>query len=201
MKKNLLLKENYDSENLWKKINVLTEQQINNMNLGLEWTTTNLPNAVLIGGTATVYYIKSARDLTPDLDFLVNDIESVKSKLHQDEISFERLYVGTEESLGLVVDEFNVDYLDSNVGNVRLNQLILQTPNTANIGGYQTKIINAELLAIMKFELGRDKDINDAFALLSSGKVNIIKYKSYVNKLKDTLQDYESIIAYKALIP
>ena len=201
MKKNLLLKENYDSENLWKKINVLTEQQISNMNLGLEWTTTNLPNAVLIGGTATVYYIKSARDLTPDLDFLVNDIESVKSKLHQDEIIFKRLYVGTEESLGLVVDEFNVDYLDSNVGNVRLNQLILQTYNTANIGGYQTKIINPELLAIMKFELGRDKDINDAFALLSSGKVDIIKYKSYVNKLKDTLQDYESIIAYKVLIP
>ena len=201
MKNSLYIQENYCSRNLWEKVNLLTEEQIGNIKRGLEWTVNNFPNAVLIGGTATVHYITSARDLTPDLDFLVNDIGLVRTRLSRDSISFERLYVGGEKSLGLVVEEFNTDYLDANVGNVKLNRLILTTPNTGNIGGYQVKIINPELLAIMKFELGRDRDINDAFLLLSSGKINIDNYKKYANELKGTLQDYESIIAYKTLIP
>lgn len=199
--KNLLLKENYTSQNLFEKVNVLTEEQIKTISKGLEWTVNNLPSAVLVGGTATIHYISGARDLTPDLDFMVHDVNSVKTKLSYDNIPFRDLDVGYEYALGITVDDFNVDYLNSQVGNIKLNNLILETPNIGMVGGYKIKIINPELLAIMKLNLGRERDMNDGFSLLSSGKVDREKFKSYLYQLKGSLQDYEAIEMYKNLIP
>lgn len=199
--KNMLLKENYSSQNLFEKVNLLTEEQINAISKGLEWTVNNLPSAVLVGGTATVHYITGARDLTPDLDFMVHDIGNVKTKLSFSDIPFKELHAGYEYSLGITVDSFNTDYLDSGVGNTQLNKLILQNPVKGMVGGREVNIISPELLAIMKLNLGREKDINDGFALLSSGKVNREKFKSYLYQLKDSLQDYEAIEMYKNMIP
>lgn len=198
---NLLIKENYTSQNLFEKINILTEEQINAISKGLNWTIINIPHAVLIGGTATVHYISGARDLTPDLDFIVHDVGSLKSKLSIENITYSKLDVGYDYSLGITVDIFNTDYLDGSVGNIELNRLILQTPIKGNIGGHQVNIINPELLSIMKLNLGRDKDIYDGFALLSSGKVNAEKFNSYLYQLKDSLEDYEAIKTYVNLIP
>lgn len=199
--KNLLLKENYSSQNLFEKVNLLTEEQVRAISKGLEWTVNNIPSAVLVGGTATIHYITGARDLTPDLDFMVRDINSVRTKLSWENIPFRNLDVGYEYALGITVDQFNTDYLDSQVGNVTLNNLILQTPNKGMVGGYEVQIINPELLAIMKLNLGRERDVNDGFALLSSGKVNREKFKTYLHQLKGSLEDYESIEMYKNLIP
>lgn len=196
----LLIKENFTSVNLFEKINLLTEAQLRDIEIGLEWTVNNLPNAVLVGGTATIHYISGARDLTPDLDYMVGDIESVKSKLSYDDIRFTDLNPGFESPLGITVDEFNTDYLDSNALNRELNNLILRTAITGKVGGYDVKIINPELLAIMKFDVGREKDLNDALTLLSSGKVNKEMYLKYLNMLKPTLSDYESMYAYKNFI-
>lgn len=197
----LLLKENYTSHNLFEKINLLTEEQVNAISKGLKWTVENIPSAVLVGGTATVHYITGARDLTPDLDFMVRDIESVKTKLSYDNVRFELLDVGYDYALGVTAPEFNTDYLDGQEGNVTLNNLILQTPVQGMVGGYTIRIINPELLAIMKLNLGRERDMNDGFALLSSGKVNRDKFKTYIYQLKNSLQDYEAIEMYKTLIP
>jgi hypothetical protein len=90
--------------------------------------------------------------------------------------------------------------LDSNVGNKSLNKLILGLKTTTNIGGVVVPIIVPELLAILKLDLGRTKDINDGFALLTSGKVNKKKYIDLVTGLKPTLSDYESLIGYSELI-
>lgn len=196
----LLLRENYDSQNLWQKISVLSEEQHVGIANGLDWTVKNIPSAVLIGGTAVVHYIKGARDLTPDLDFLVGNIGSVRNKLAIDGIQYQELNPGYSEPLGLTVEMLNTDYLDAQAVNPRLNQLILQTPVTANIGGRQMRIINPELLAINKFETGRDKDVNDAFALLNSGKVNKDRYRDYLRNLKPVLQDYESMVSYMNFI-
>ena len=68
------------------------------------------------------------------------------------------------------------------------------------IGGVNVKIINPELLAIMKLELGRDRDIEDGLSLLNSGKLNKDKYLEYLNELKHSLSDYESIYSYKNFI-
>ena len=200
MKNLYLLQENFSSENLWKKINLLSEDQIKILTKGLKWTVENLPASILIGGTATVHYVTNERKLTPDLDFMTSDIWSVKAKLNSDKIKFNDLNPGIEKPIGIVADEFNVDFLDCNVGNTMLNKLIAEKPNVATIGGYQVKIINAELLAIMKLELGRERDLDDAFALLQSGKCNKEKYTSYMNLLKEHLKDYDSIVGYQELI-
>jgi hypothetical protein len=198
--KNLILKENYTSENLWKKINVLNEQQKNNIAQGLEWTVNNVPSAVLIGGTAVVHYIKTARDLTPDLDFLVRDINQVKEKLNEYDYKYGELNPGYEQPLGITVEQLNTDYLDPNIGNKELNNLILSTSVSGNIGGHTVNIINPELLTIHKFESGRDKDVQDALALLRSGNVNKEKYKKYLEQLRSTLTDYESMVMYTNFI-
>ena len=194
----LRIKENYESENLFNKINILTEEAITKISKGLEWTTTNIPNAVLIGGTAAIHYVTNARELTPDVDFMVGDIEQLKTKLSESGIKFDILNVGYV--LGVTVPIFNVDYLDASVGNTKLNNLILKTPNTTLIGGFNVKIINPELLSIMKLELGRDKDLNDGLTLLNSGKLDKKKYVDYLQYLKPSLNDYESLYHYKNFI-
>jgi hypothetical protein len=198
--KNFLLKENFESVNLFEKINLLHEKQLRKIDQGFDWTINNLPSAVLVGGTATVHYISGARDLTPDLDFIVSDVGSVKNKLSLQGIKYSDLNPGYEHPIGITADMFNTDYLDSNQGNRMLNKLILSTPNKALIGGYTVNVINPELLAIMKLELGREKDINDGFALLSSGKVNREKYVKYLGQLKNTLEDFEAIYNYRNFI-
>lgn len=198
--KNLLLKENYTSANLFEKINILTEEQMIGISTGLDWTIDNIPNAVLVGGTAVVHYITGARDLTPDLDFMVDDIDGVKIKLSQENIRYGDLNPGVSRPLGITVDSFNTDYLDSEIGNVNLNKLAIRTATTATIGSRQVRVINPELLIIMKMEVGRDKDFQDGIALLSSGKVDKNKYLEYLNILKNSLQDYESMFSYKDFI-
>ncbi len=198
MENPFLLQENFSSENLWQKVNLLNDQQIKTLLKGLEWTDKNV-NAVLIGGTATVNYVMNDRKLTPDFDFLVQDISAVKDLLNIEGIKYDPLTIGIGNPLGIVVKAFNCDYLNVNVGNVKMNKLILETHNVVTIGGQQIKIINPELLAIMKFETGRDRDLEDAFALLQSGQCKKQNYKSYLAVLKDCLHEYDSILSYLEL--
>ena len=199
MKTPFFLKENFSSENLWQKVNLLTQEQITTLEKGLTWTVNNIPDAVLIGGTATVNYVVNDRKLTPDFDFLVRDISAVKDLLYNEGIKYDPLTIGIGDSLGIVVQAFNCDYLDVNVGNVKMNKLILETYNKVKIGGYEAKIIKPELLAVMKFETGRDRDLEDAFALLQSGQCNKENYISYLAVLQDCLHEYDSIHSYLEL--
>ncbi|MFA5366319.1 MAG: nucleotidyltransferase [Dehalococcoidia bacterium] len=198
--KKFLLKENFDSENLFNKVSILTEDQRGRISKGLQWTVVNVSDAVIIGGTALVHYLNGGRDLTPDLDFMVADLSTVKAKLEADDVLYKALRSGNVGLLGISVIDFNTDYLDSNVGNVTLNKMILKTAEMAKIGGLQVRIINPELLAIMKIELGRDRDITDGFALLQSGKLRKNVYLQYLQALKGKLQDYESLIGYGEMI-
>lgn len=59
----------------------------------------------------------------------------------------------TGEILGITVPKFNIDFLDSNVGNRSLNKLILGLKTATNIGGVTVLIIVPELLAILKLDL------------------------------------------------
>lgn len=197
----MLIKETYTSHNLWEKMNILSEQQLAGIAQGLDWTVHNLPSAVLVGGTAVVHYITGARDLTPDLDFLVRDIERVKMKLSNDDIQYGALNPGYGSPIGITADVLNTDYLDAEEVNPRLNELILQTPISGSVGGRTVNIINPELLAIQKIDLAREKDVNDGFKLLSSGKVNRERYVQYIKELRSSLNDYESLISYKNFIP
>ena len=44
--KNLLIKENHSSKNLFEKINILNEQQLSTIAQGLDWTLNNISSAV-----------------------------------------------------------------------------------------------------------------------------------------------------------
>ena len=198
---NLLIKDNHSSLNLYEKLGLLTEEQLRTIEKGLNWTVHNIPDAVLVGGTATVYYLAGGRDLTPDLDFMVNDTNSMSGKLSGSNISYQSLFVGNDYDLGITVRNFNTDYLDAEKGNRELNRMIFENPGESNLGSYRVKIIQPELLAIMKLNLGRERDINDGFALLVSGKCNASKFREYMSELKGSLEDYDSIIQYQNLIP
>jgi hypothetical protein len=107
---------------------------------------------------------------------------------------------GNNTNLGITVPSFNIDFIDSNKGNKSLNKIILKLKITTVIGGITVPIIRPELLAIMKLELGRTKDIEDGFELLKSSKINKEKYLKILNTLKNNLNDYESLESYSAMI-
>jgi hypothetical protein len=195
-----LIKEHYGSVNLYEKLSILSESQLVAIANGIEWTVNNYPNAVLIGGTALVYYLKGGRDLTPDIDFMVDDMELLKSKLDNEDILYKAVRVGNLGLLGITVEDFNTDYLDANVGNKAINSFIFKTFKYAKINNINVKIINPELLAIMKLELGRDKDMNDGFALIQSGILSKELYLRQVTFLKNNLNDYESIRSYAEML-
>jgi predicted nucleotidyltransferase len=197
---NYTLRENYSSPNLFEKVNILTEEEIKKLAKGIEWTLKYYPSAVLVGGTALVHYLPSSRDLTPDIDFLVDNISILKNIADNQDILYRPLRDSYNNVMGITVDEFNTDYLDGNVNNPAVNKLILSIYNLATIGGFTVRIINPELLAIMKLELGREKDINDGFALIQSGILNKENYLKYLNMLKNNLQDYESLLSYTEMV-
>jgi hypothetical protein len=113
---NLRLLEQFSSANLHTKISLLEISTIDNMSIGMEWVKNNV-EAVLVGGTAVVNYLSKGRDLTPDVDYLVSNINDVKTKLTKDNI------------------------LDPNVGNKSLNSLILKSKIQTVIGGVSVDII------------------------------------------------------------
>lgn len=199
----LSLVEKFSSSNLFDKIHLLELKTINNMSVGMSWVKNKEIDAVLVGGTAVVSYLQKGRDLTPDIDYLVSNMNDVKRKLSSENITYSDLVAPNGRYLGITVPIFNMDFLDvssAHSGNIELNKLILSTRKKSIIGGNSIDIISPELLAILKLDLGRTKDINDGFALLMSGNVDRDIYISYAKKLKNTLNDYESIIGYCDLI-
>lgn len=186
---------NFTSANLFSKLNLLSQPELEKINLGFKWIQSNLDQYVIVGGVAVVSYTSGNRVLTPDLDIMVNDIDLVKKKLEDQGLKSSNLTNG----LGVMVEEYNLDILDTQTGNKVLNKLILNKSNHHEIYGQPFKIIEPELLTILKLELGRTKDLEDGLMLLQSG-LNRTKYKNYIEQLKDVLNEYESLISYSSMI-
>jgi len=195
-----LLKENFTSKNLFEKFNLLTEEEINKITSGLDWINKRIPNSIIIGGTSLIHYLPYSRDLTPDLDILVLNLDFSKDALMKDNIEFRTITSGNNPNLGITIPKFNTDLLDSSTGNVNINNLILKNYNTGMLNNRQVKFVIPELLTIMKIEIGREKDTNDAFALLSSNVLDKAKYLKFVNILKNNLNEYESLMSYAEMI-
>jgi predicted nucleotidyltransferase len=194
-----LLQEDFDSSNLFEKMSILSEAEYVDICKGITWTAKNYPDAVIIGGTALIHYLHNSRNLTPDVDFMVDDISKLKLTLQDCNLHFS-LIKGDKGNIGITVEEFNTDYLSPNSGNPEINKLILSNYNTANICGNAVKIVIPELLVIMKIELARDKDVDDALALMTTGVLNKEVYLKFVNALKGKISDFDSLIDYTQLI-
>ncbi len=178
-------KGHFDSENLYNEMSILEDSDKNKILAGIDWLKKNNIDSVLAGGTAVAHHLPSSRKLTPDMDFIVNDMEEVKRKLDDDGIKYNPL----SYSLGITVDEFDMDILDSKSGNKHINTYAMKDNKEIKIAGKRVKIASPEILAIMKFDIGRDKDTDDAIALMKSGVVDREKYLKIVDILSSHIAD------------
>jgi hypothetical protein len=195
-----MIREHFESSNLYDKFALLEASQAMQVVSGIQWVADAGIDAVLVGGTAVVHYLRGGRALTPDADFLVPDIDALTRTLDEDNIRFDDI-VGVDGGvIGVTAIDHNTDFLDSLKGNRALNRVILATAGTALVAGRNVRIIAPELLTILKLDLGREKDVADGFALLVSGKLDRQKYDHYVEALRSSLQDGQAIAAYSDLI-
>jgi len=202
---NLRSRAGFDSINLFNEMSTVAPAAINNLQAGLQWLVDNSLKAVIIGGTAVVHYVSGARDLTPDLDFLAADFQAVMNQLKQDNLHFSPIAERQVSrfgggSIGVYVSDFDADFLDPAQGNPALNRYLLSTALPGRVGGVSFPIASPEALAILKLDMGRDKDDSDAFLLFQSGHVNRDKYVQAVRKLSNSLGDPESMLHYADMI-
>lgn len=192
----LLDRPGFASLHLYENFRVLDAKDIEQLAKGFDWMLKSDPDAVLIGGTAVVSYLDSGRTLTPDIDFMVGDIDKLRPLLEDSGFSYSLLIDG----LGITIDDLNIDILSSRSGNAVLNDLIMRTPVVQNIGGVGIRVINPELLFIMKMELGRDKDTDDAMLLLQQAMVRKGRFLDYLSMLDDSLGDPGSLRVYAGMM-
>ncbi len=193
LKKFLNISE-YSSVNLYNKIRLLMQEQIEQMAKGIRWTLENCPEAVLIGGTAVVCYLDGNRDLTPDLDFMISGPDDLIQIIQEQNINYRNLVNSNNEKIGISLVQFNTDFLYAEEGISKINSLVLSYFRNLRIGGFSVKIAEPELLAIAKLELGRDKDMEDAFALIQSGKLTKEKFTMYCRLSGLKFENYEILI-------
>jgi len=189
----------FDSSSLFNEMAVLNPNAITKTQTAMQFIHDNDIPGVIIGGIAVSNYTQD-RALTPDVDFLTSDIKFVKSVLEKEGIHFKQLATSGEFG-GIYVPQLDADFLDANEGNAQLNHYILKTATTAQIGGAAFPIIDHAVLTIMKFIIGRDKDMHDAFKLLPT--VSKEELKNHLKNLKNFLpedMDAKTIWSYaKAL--
>ncbi len=179
-------------------ISLLTQEQQKLITDGVRYTANYFSEAILIGGCAVVAYINDFRELTPDLDFLI-DLEIVKDRFTLENIISNPLINSKGETIGLSNRGFT-DYIDSKSGNKKLNDLIISECDTLHLMGHKLRIINPELLTILKLELSRNKDLNDAFLLVGSRCLSRNLYLKYLSVLRYDLSDYQSLLSYSKML-
>jgi hypothetical protein len=183
MKLNLLNEAGYDSANLWWEVNALTLEQIKRTQSALDWLVdTGLQNAVVIvGGTAVAHHSGIARPLTPDIDFLVRDLQPIRRLLQQERIAYTPLEFTDDSHVGISVPIFDADFMV--MTNAKLNETIFATSRVSRFGGKPFRFIAPEMLAMMKLLTGRNKDLDDAVKVLQS-LPSTASFKSLVKRLR-----------------
>lgn len=190
----------FDSLRLFNEIQTIQPELLNKLERGLQWIKDNNLHCVVVGGTAVVHYVSGARDLTPDIDFLVADFANLVNVAKRDSLTISPIALMVEPVDGISIEEFDMDFMDARTGNVEFHRYIIQTARQARIGGATLNIASPEALAIMKFNLGRDKDDSDAFLLLQSGKINREAYLKAISDLSGSLKDTDSLKMYAQMI-
>ena len=184
-KVNLSEVNGFESISLFNEMAVLNPNAIQKTQQAMQFINDNAIPGVIIGGMAVAHYIAD-RALTPDVDFLTNQIEYVKKKLQENDIPFQPL-ASTGEFGGIYVPQLDMDFLDASIGNAKLNHYAINTGVKATIGGISFPMIDPAVLTIMKFSIGRDKDQTDAFNLLKivskpALKVHLKALAPYLNQ-------------------
>lgn len=174
----------FSSTNLYHKIQLLSSDDITKIQNGIIWIHKNLKNTILIGGTAVVNYLQSGRDLTPDLDYLFNNFESLSPILEYNNLAYQNLLDFNNQTIGITIPSLNIDILNKTSIPHPLHKLIISDYQTTIIGNVECKVIAIELLIIQKILLGRNKDLDDAISLIQQNKLDKIKLNMYLKELK-----------------
>jgi hypothetical protein len=191
-----MLMEDFSSLSLYQEMAIQSQNAIDKIKKSFEFVKRNNLNCTLIGGMAVAHHVH--RSITPDVDFLCPNIESVKNAAQKENLDIKPVfYADLNQIGGYQIEELDTDFLDANKGNKKINQKILQHAITANVAGFQLSISEPTTLAIQKFITGRNKDIDDGFKLLKLTDKNLLK--SLLKELKNNLGsniDAKSIWSY-----
>lgn len=186
----LLCEALFDSKTLFKEMAILNPGAIQKTQNAFQFVQQHGIQAVLIGGMAVSHW-STDRTLTPDVDFLTPDLNQVKQILQQNNMQSSVL-ASSGAYGGIMVPQLDADFLDANQGNAAFNQYVLNTAVSTRIGGVMFKIIDPNVLTIMKFDLGRAKDTEDAFKLMQGGNVNKMAMRTHLKATKTMLSNEEA---------
>lgn len=167
---------------------------IQKLNAAMDWIKQNNIIAVAIGGTAVAHYMTGARDDT-DVDFVTDNINVVAQRAKFNQLQYSPLSLNAKYQ-GIIIPSLDVDFIQPPKP---ILQMILSTASKEMIGNTIFPVISPEALVIVKFELGRDKDLTDAFNLLKSGLVDKQKYLSLVKKMSKYM-DTSDLMMYASMI-
>lgn len=182
-------RDKFQSPTLFKEMAVLRPNAISKIRQAFEFIHSNNIKGCLIGGIAVSHYIAD-RPLTPDVDYMVENISALTNILQTNNMQFHSLGHMTDSYEGIGVPQIDTDFLDAHKGKVHLNEYIIRTAITTVVGGTSVSIINPEVLTIMKFDIGRSKDLEDAFKLLKiTNKDNL---RTHLNALKGDLTEIDA---------
>ena len=197
---NRISKENFDSAHLYNEMLKIEDEVSLKFLEGLKWMDNNV-DAVVIGGTAVCHYLQS-RSLTPDIDFITDEIDKIKNLLDRDDVNYTALASNWGNPLGIHIPSFEIDILDSDSGNKELNNYIIHKGFLNRmIAGYNIKVASPEAMCLMKFNTGgRLKDEMDAFALLQSGVLNKTTYLNIISDLFSSLNEADILKRYAGII-
>lgn len=153
---------------------------VQNFQSVLQWVKNESIPAVIVGGKAIEYYTNARK--AADIDFLTANVGFVKQLLKAENKFFQPL-APIDGVAGIHIPEMDADFLDANSGNIKLNHYIIKTAEDATIGGASFKMITPVMLAIYKYINFRQKDMQDAFTVLQSGKVSPNVFRKTVRDL------------------
>lgn len=175
----------FDSATLFQEMAILNKNAVAKAQNAFQFIHQHNINGVLIGGMAVSHYVHD-RPLTPDVDFLVANFDEVIELLKQEKITYQALASSGAYS-GVQVPLIDADFLDANQeGEEKLfNSYILKTAQSTNIGGVSFAMIDPAVLAIQKLCIGREKDLHDAFKLLTVVSKDAVK--NHLKALKNSL--------------
>jgi hypothetical protein len=168
---NLLNEYGYDSPGLYLEIVALSDTQVKRTQKGLTWVLGHglQDKLVIVGGTAVAFHA-APRPLTPDLDFVCQNVTEVASLLAADgitpvtQLNPQHPPVGA----GIHAEPFDTDFMT--LTDPRLFPLVLSTSVPGRLGGGTFRFVSAPMLFAMKNMTGREKDLADAVKLLGTLK-------------------------------
>lgn len=172
----LFTRDNFDSEMLYNELEQLDEGDRNKVLDAVLFMQKVNTRSVLIGSIALQHHIKIPRKITPDIDYICEDLAPVLAEALKSQLEVSPLMNG----IGYQIKDTLLDIL---AADTIIHKYALRYSHEKKILGFTIPTVDAEMLFIMKHLLSREKDINDALLILKSRSMDAEKLEKIVNEL------------------